>query len=166
MTVTEPSHEELTPRKASFLLILLLTAGALVRLGLWLAALYAFYPSLLGFNNLLLTEVLFTFLLSAFCYLVVLFFRREHLSYLLAAGVVLGLATLSRSVLWLFPPVFALYLLIFWKASWLRRLLAVAAVAVPFAAIIAPWAVRNSKLERTFVAIDTMGGRNFMMGNY
>ena len=35
-----------------------------------------------------------------------------------------------------------------------------------FAATIAPWAVRNTRLEKTFLVIDSMGGRNFMMGNY
>jgi hypothetical protein len=39
-------------------------------------------------------------------------------------------------------------------------------VVAAFAGTIAPWAVRNTRLQGTFVAIDTMGGRNFMMGNY
>jgi len=133
---------------------------------LWLAGLFCFYPSLLGFNNLLLTETLFTLLLCSFCYLMVLAYRREALGYLMAAGVILGLAALTRSILWMSSPLLAVFLLATWKASVPQRAVAVLAVVVPFAVTLAPWAVRNSRLEKTFVAVDTMGGRNFMMGNY
>jgi 4-amino-4-deoxy-L-arabinose transferase-like glycosyltransferase len=136
------------------------------RTALWLAGLFCFYPSFLGFNNLLLTETLFTLLLCTFCYLVILAVRRDTLGYLLVAGLVLGLATLTRSILWMFPPVLAAWLLVVWTGSWPRRCLAVLVVSVPFALTLAPWAVRNTLMEETFVLVDTMGGRNFMMGNY
>jgi hypothetical protein len=35
-----------------------------------------------------------------------------------------------------------------------------------FAATLAPWAWRNTKLEQTFITVDSMGGRNVLMGNY
>lgn len=40
------------------------------------------------------------------------------------------------------------------------------ALLISFALTMAPWAVRNSLVEQTFVPVDSMGGRNFMMGNY
>src|SRR5262249_33527701 len=82
------------------------------------------------------------------------------------SGILLGLAALCRSVLWLFPPVLALFLLFFWPERLGRRLLAMATVVLAFCVTGAPWAVRNTQLEKTFTAIDSMGGRNFMMGNY
>jgi 4-amino-4-deoxy-L-arabinose transferase-like glycosyltransferase len=121
---------------------------------------------LLGFNNLLYTEVLFTLLLCTVCYLVVRFLQREAVLYLAAVGLFLGLAALTRSVVWLFPPVLCLFLLGAWKVAFRRRLLAATVFLLAFAVTIAPWSIRNSRLEQTFVAIDTMGGRNFMMGNY
>jgi 4-amino-4-deoxy-L-arabinose transferase-like glycosyltransferase len=136
------------------------------RVALWAAGLCCFYPSLLGFNNLLLTEVLFTFLLVAFCVLLVAAVQRRSLELLAAAGVVLGLGALTRSVLWLFPPVLALYLLLAWRGSFLRRLAAVTAAVLPFVAVIAPWSIRNTHVQETFVVVDVMGGRNFMIGNY
>jgi 4-amino-4-deoxy-L-arabinose transferase-like glycosyltransferase len=136
------------------------------RVALWLAGLCCFYPSMLGFNNLLLTETLFTFLLSAACYAVVLFYKREAMFYLGAAGCLLGLAALTRSVVWLSPPCLAVFLLLTWKAPWRRRLLATAVLVASATVTLAPWAIRNTRLERTFVVVDTMGGRNFMMGNY
>ncbi len=136
------------------------------RVGLWAAGLCCFYPSLLGFNNLLLTEVLFTFLLSAFCLLFVRGLQRDSLPALALAGVLLALAALTRSVVWLFPPVLAVFLLLAFRAGWRRRLLAAAVLTAGFAAVLAHWVVRNTRLQRTFVAVDVMGGRNFMMGNY
>lgn len=136
------------------------------RVALWLAGLCCFYPSLLGFNNLLLTETLFTFLLTLFCLLTVRAWQRESLATAASAGAVLGLAALTRSVVWLFPPVLAVFLLFAWPGSLWRRLAAGLTVALGFAVVITPWAIRNTRLQETFVTVDVMGGRNFMMGNY
>ena len=136
------------------------------RTGLWLAGLYCFYPSMLGLNNLLLTEVLFTFFLCAFCWSLLRALQRASVRSLLLAGVILGLAALTRSVMWLFPVVLVPFLLFTWEGSWRRRTLAATAVLATFLTTVAPWAVRNTRAEQTFVVIDTMGGRNFMMGNY
>ncbi len=134
--------------------------------GWWAAAFYGFYPSLLGYNNLILTEVLFTFFLVAACLALTRALARDSLAALAAAGALLGLATLTRSVLWLFPAVLGLFLLWAWRGTLARRLLACVALALPFALILTPWAVRNTRLERTLVVVDCMGGRNLMMGNY
>ena len=40
------------------------------------------------------------------------------------------------------------------------------AVVVGFAAVVAPWAVRNTRLQKVPVLVDTMGGMNLRMGNY
>jgi 4-amino-4-deoxy-L-arabinose transferase-like glycosyltransferase len=136
------------------------------RIGLWAAGLFSFYPTLLGMDNLILTEVLFTLLLTAACYAVVLYYRQENGGWLALAGVLLGLASLTRSVVWLSPPFLAAYVVLTGGRSFSHRLLSAAALVAAFAATIAPWTVRNTRLEKTFVTIDTMGGRNFLIGNY
>ena len=136
------------------------------RAGLWAAGLACFYPSLLGYNNLILTEVLFIFWQTAGVLAVATALRRDSLAALLAAGVLLGLGALTRSILWPFAPVLALFLFAAWRGSALRRGAAVLAFTVPFAAVIAPWAARNTRLHHTPVPVDCMGGRNLMMGNY
>lgn len=136
------------------------------RVGLWAAGLYCFYPSMLGQANLLLTETLFTFWLVLACLAVVRYFRKPKLGTMLLAGVLLGLGALTRSVLWLSPPLLAVYVLIAARASFPRRLAAAGVMLAAFAAVLAPWSIRSTKLEKTFVAVDVMGGRNFMMGNY
>lgn len=150
-------------------IVLLYHLGSAVlspKAGLWLAGLYAFYPSLLGYNNLILTEVLFTFLLCAFCNLLIRALQHNSLACLAASAVLLALAALTRSVVWLFPPVLACFLLLAFRSSWRRRLLASAGFVAVFSLVIAPWAYRNTRLQKTFIAVDVMGGRNFMMGNY
>jgi 4-amino-4-deoxy-L-arabinose transferase-like glycosyltransferase len=136
------------------------------RVGLWAAGLLVFYPSLLAYNNLLLTEVLFTALLVATCCVLVYALKRGSVAVLLAGGVLLGLAALTRSVLWLFPPVLGVYLLVVWKGPVRRRVLAALALGLAFALTVGPWAVRNTRLQETLSVVDVMGGRNFMMGNY
>jgi 4-amino-4-deoxy-L-arabinose transferase-like glycosyltransferase len=141
-------------------------AVATPRVALWAAGLLCFYPSLLAYNNLLLAEVPFTFLLTTSCLLVVRAIQRGSVGLAVAAGGMLGLAALTRSVVWLAPPFLAGFLAIVWPTGRVRGLAAGAALVAAFAVTIAPWSVRNTRLQETFVAIDVMGGRNFMMGNY
>lgn len=136
------------------------------RVGVWAAGCTCFYPSLLGANNLLLTEVVFTLFLCLTCLAVVRGIQGERAGWFALAGVFMGLGALTRSVLWLFPPVLALFLVALWQRDFRKRIGAAALVMLSFAAVIAPWAIRNSRLQQTFVTIDVMGGRNFMMGNY
>jgi 4-amino-4-deoxy-L-arabinose transferase-like glycosyltransferase len=144
----------------------LATAAFSPRVGWWTAAFCCFYPSLLGANNLLLTETLFTLLLMTSCLLVVKAWQSGSAMGFAWAGAAIGLGALTRSVLWLFPPVLSLFLLALWPVPWQRRLLGTALLVASFALVIGPWAVRNTKLQQTLVLVDVMGGRNFMMGNY
>ncbi|MBI3468262.1 MAG: glycosyltransferase family 39 protein [Planctomycetes bacterium] len=136
------------------------------RVGLWGAASACFYPSLLGFNNLVLSETLFTFLLVATTLVCVEAMHRGSFSLLIAAGTLLGLAALTRSIMVLFAPLLAMIIVCSWRDGGLRRWLAGAVPVAAVALVIAPWSYRNSRLQETFVVIDVMGGRNAMMGNY
>lgn len=136
------------------------------RTGLWSAAGVCFYPSLLGFNNLLLSETLFTLFVVAVTWAVVLAVKRQSAGWLIATGVLLGLGALTRSILWLFAPLLSVYLFCVWPGRRGKRLALAALPLAVFAATIAPWSIRNTKLQRTFTIIDVMGGRNAMMGNY
>jgi 4-amino-4-deoxy-L-arabinose transferase-like glycosyltransferase len=136
------------------------------RVGLWAAGFTCFYPSLLVYNNLILAEVLFTLLLCSALFLIVLALEKGSLFCLAAAGAVLGLAALTRSVLWLYPPLLVGVLVFVGKFSLRRRLLGAAVLVAVFSATLAPWAIRNTLMQHTFTVVDAAGGRNFMMGNY
>ncbi len=136
------------------------------RVGRMAALLTAFYPSLLLANNLLLTEVVFTFLLSLGCLLLIHAWQRNALTLFAAAGFVFALGALTRSVLWLLPPLLVAAIACGGFARVPRRLAAAAVLVCAFSITIAPWTIRNTRLQQTFTLIDVMGGRNFMMGNY
>lgn len=131
------------------------------------AALHCFYPSLVGATNLVLTETLFTLLLVGFLLLIERSLATQSRWALASAGVVLGLAALTRSVVWLFPPFAVLLIIAFSRQpTWPRRLASALPLVLGFALTLAPWTIRNTRLQETFTTVDVMGGRNVMMGNY
>lgn len=135
--------------------------------GLWTAGLVAFYPPLLGISGFLYTEILFAFWVVCLAVAILWALRGRTVWPWAIVGAGLGLAALTRSILWLFPLVLVLLVLGLWReVSWTRRWAGVCLLVASFAAVIAPWSWRCSRLEKTFVAIDVMGGRNLMMGNY
>lgn len=136
------------------------------RVALWAAGITCYYPALLAYANVLLSETWFTFFAIGFAWLVLEGVHRERVGWLVAAGVFLGLAALTRSIMLLFVPPLALYLLWAWPGSWSRRAAAAIVPVVVFALVITPWAIRNTRLQKTLAIIDVMGGRNAMMGNY
>jgi 4-amino-4-deoxy-L-arabinose transferase-like glycosyltransferase len=137
------------------------------RAGLIAATICCFYPSLVGATNLVLTETLFTLLVCLFVLGMQQYLVSARRGWLAAAGVTLGLAALTRSVLWLFPPLAFVYLLALGRErSWLGRLASAATLVAACGLTLAPWTIRNTLLQQTFTTVDVMGGRNVMMGNY
>jgi 4-amino-4-deoxy-L-arabinose transferase-like glycosyltransferase len=136
------------------------------RAALVAAALFAFYPSFIVYDYLLLTEVLFTFLLTAFVTVYAEAIHTGRPSRVLLAGALLGFASLTRSVLWPFPVILAPLAFLSMRGSAARRLGGVALLVVGFAGVVGPWAVRNTLLQGTFTVVDTMGGLTLHQGNY
>lgn len=134
--------------------------------GLGAAAIVCFYPSLLAYNQFFLSEVLFTFFVAGGGLLTLRVARAAGVVEALLLGLCLGLGALTRSVLWLFAPVLVVTTLVLGQAARPQRAVAAAATLLAFAAVIAPWAWRNTRLHETLTFVDVMGGRNVMMGNY
>ncbi|MBR0237001.1 MAG: glycosyltransferase family 39 protein [Thermoguttaceae bacterium] len=153
------------------------------------AGLFCFYPSMVMQNFMILTETEFTLFLVLTLYFAVNLFPDESegtaenegtdenresrplifktaLFNAALCGLFLGLGALTRSILWLAIPCVFLYFLLFVKARWTIRLSSAAAALIVSSAVIAPWVVRNTQLQKTLTAIDCMSGRNLMMGNY
>lgn len=137
------------------LLALLLAgpAAALVALGL-----AAVYPPLLIPSASLLSESLFIPLVLG-AVVAALLHRRAPgtLRWVIAAGALAGLATLTRSngLLLLAPLVLGVGLT---AATTGRRLQAVAVLLAAFAVVVGPWTVRNAVRLRAFVPVTTQGG--------
>ena len=134
--------------------------------GLVAAAIFCFYPTFLAYDNLLLTEVLATFLLTAATLAAGIAVRASSLSMLGMAGVLYGLAALTRSAALMLIPCLAFWLVLSWPVRKLPALAAAGLFVLSFVGTIGPWAYRNTQLHGTLTLIDVMGGRNAMMGNY
>ena len=133
--------------------------GKLAALAVWL------YPSLIFFNLLILTETLFSLLLIAFLLLAVAVVQNPRPGTALLCGLTLGLGALTRSVLWPVPLVLCPLLLVLVRGR-RQRLVVPALVFAGYALVVAPWAIRNTRLQGVVTIVDTMGGMNLRMGNY
>jgi 4-amino-4-deoxy-L-arabinose transferase-like glycosyltransferase len=136
------------------------------RVAVFAAAGLSFYPSLLVFDFLILTEILFTFLLLLAVMGGIAVFSHGRPAMALFSGFALGLAALTRSVLWPFPAILCPLVAILAPGAIGRRLGLAALVFVGFALPVFPWAVRNTRIQKVPVGIDTMGGINLRLGNY
>ncbi|MDO4569229.1 MAG: glycosyltransferase family 39 protein [Planctomycetia bacterium] len=131
------------------------------------AALFCFYPSLIVDCFFLLTETVFTFFLVCVLLTAVRFFRTQSLYAIAFCGVFIGLGALTRSILWLSPAPFAIFVWLVSRGTpWWRRIAAVFLLLLFSSCTMAPWIIRNTRVQKTFTAIDCMSGRNLMMGNY
>ena len=140
------------------------------RASLAAAGIFCFYPSLVVQNFFILTETFFTFWLVLVLWSAVRFLRTGSIYAACFCGTFIALGALTRSILWLSPFPLALFIL-FWPNespafTWKRRLAAALALLVFAGVGMAPWMIRNTRIQKTFVAIDCMSGRNLMMGNY
>jgi 4-amino-4-deoxy-L-arabinose transferase-like glycosyltransferase len=136
------------------------------RAAAWAAAACWLYPSFIFFNFLILTETLFTFLLVAFILLTVMLLQNPGVWIALASGLALGLAALTRSVLWPLPLILCPLLAVLIRAPLAHRVAMPCLVLAGYAFVVAPWAIRNTRLQGVVTIVDTMGGMNLRMGNY
>lgn len=130
----------------------------------WAAVILALLPSQVLFVNVLCSELMFTFLFLLTAVLVVPpTLRRVALWRIVGAGIVLGLATLTRVLSLLFPlaliPVFVQDEGP--RRSRIGRWLLLGVVAV---AVVIPWCIRNYNELGRFT-ISTATGHNLYIGN-
>ena len=145
----------------------LFRARRIVLIGLWSAAIYpSFVYATATFG--VASEILL--LNSLFLYTAVLLYdaikeEKKVFKRILGFGTVAGLLGYFRSEAPL--PVFgALLLMLFLQRHSLRRAFGpVIAVALLFAAMQAPWTLRNYQTFHTFIPGSTSGGYNFWKGN-
>jgi len=127
------------------------------------AFLFAVYPSFIFYTGNLLSEGLYIFLLIGFA--VVLTGVRENgkIVSVLAGGLILGLAILTRSNAILILPLLTIWMVVSfgWKKGLLRWLLLVAVTVL----VILPWQIHSYRVHEGFVILSTGGGFAFYGGN-
>jgi 4-amino-4-deoxy-L-arabinose transferase-like glycosyltransferase len=132
--------------------------------GLAAAAAYAFYPIALFFATMLLSEALGTFWFLAFLLACLRFADRPSWGGAAVAGVLLGVAILTRP-----NPAFMVPLSGLWALWQFRRAPAalVRALSIPVVAVatMTPWIVRNFLVFSAFIPISNVGGSGLLQGN-
>lgn len=135
------------------------------RCGLAAAWLCALYPNLIAFTHYLWSETLFSFLLLGALWLLTRRPGPPTPGSALLGGALLGLGALTRGTLLYFLPVLLAWL-VWTHRSGARVALARAALVASVALlVVAPWAVRNTRVHGGFVMIETNGPYNLWRGN-
>lgn len=130
--------------------------------------LLAVFPSQIFYTGTILSEVLFTTLLVGALLLLLAApwdAGRVGLGRLALFGLIMGAATMVRSITLLLP----LLLLVFWLFTSRRvgrSLLQAGVVTLAMAVLIVPWSVSSSIRMDTPVLISLNAGDNLCMGNY
>ena len=110
---------------------------------------------LLIYERYMLTEALFTFLLTLAVFLYMLGVRRNSAWWCVGSGLALGLATLTRvhaQVLLLLAPV----AVALWYRRWCPAVRGTALACLAAAVVLVPWAIRNQVVHGAF----TVAGRS------
>ena len=123
---------------------------------------YALHPAAMHYAGSILSESLFAFLVMAAVTVLGFGIRRDRLSWIMAAGLLTGLAALTRPVAAPFG-----FLVVAGMWCWRKSIPRPVAMAVLFsvAAIgtMAPWIVRSSRIAGRFVLVTSTGPVNFAL---
>jgi 4-amino-4-deoxy-L-arabinose transferase-like glycosyltransferase len=121
-------------------------------------ALAAIYPPLVWTPAYVWSETLFSLLALGCAGLLTLDSHRAGPS--IGAGVLAGLAVLTRPAMLFFLPLVLPWLC--WKRRWREAVLVILACAI----VVAPWTLRNMREYGRFVLVASEGGITFWTGNH
>ena len=126
----------------------------------------ALYPTLYFFELSLMPTALEVFTFTAAVYCLSRYQKNRTNVALAIAGIVLGLAALSRPTILSYVLVLPLWLwLLERKQNWKSIATKMIWVVVPMAIVILPVTIRNYMIEPDLVMISSQGGANFFIGN-
>jgi len=128
------------------------------------AAIYAVWPTALLYSSQLGSEPLYTFLFCWFILISLQYAERPSRPRSIAAGVLLGLAMLTRG-----NAVMMVALIVPWSVWQFRRTprLVVRGLAISLVALVmlVPWTIRNYEIFHSFIPFET-GGGDVLLGSY
>lgn len=124
--------------------------------GLVAGLLSALSGPLIVTEHYVMSETLFSLVLSASLLLLILGLRRRSVRLLAAGAVVLGLAALTRPVAQLLVPLFAVLTLWHWP-RWRPAVGAAAMVLACYGLTVLPWMARNASVQGSFTLAGGMG---------
>lgn len=134
-----------------------LVAGPIV--GFVGGLLFALSSPQLIYEHYVITEPVFTFLLVASVLSMVVAVRRDRWQWYALAGLVLGVAALTRPVAQVLVPMVPMYLFIMLR-SWRRTLVMSTVVWAAVALLLVPWTFRN---QQTYGSAETTATGRFLI---
>ncbi len=136
------------------------------RASLLAASIILFYPPFLKFSDLLVPTIFTTLCVSLGVFLLA---GKLKYKQLIAAGIIWGVATLSRFTHQIVIPMYIILTLLkeaFNKQSNIRRVtLRMTVIALSFILVLAPWYIRLSRIEGQFTPGSTGAGMMFYRFN-
>jgi 4-amino-4-deoxy-L-arabinose transferase-like glycosyltransferase len=136
------------------------------QVGLISAFIFAFYPSLIGYGNLLLSEISFILCVSLACWAVLGYYQNPNWVRAAVIGFILGLGALVRDSLLTIVLFVAFILIVYILITKRHRLKHVAICILTLFVAISPWIIRNSLLQGRVTMISTIGPMNLYLSNY
>ncbi len=121
------------------------------------------YYDLFEMSRFMLSENLFTFFLTGVLYCLYQVKSKDPAGinfYQAMAGILLGLATLTRGITVVFPVV-----LLFWVIMTRQKMKNFLVIIVFFMLTMSPWVIRNYRVHGSLILTDTHGGIVFLGGN-
>jgi len=134
------------------------------RTGLLSAGIWAVYPFPIYLALTIASEPLFTLLLGIFVLLTIYAICSQRSRYYCAAGILLGLATLTRATTQFLPLMFPLMILPFPRQG-KAVLVNYTVFCLSFSLVILPWTMRNYVVLRDFIPVATAGGAVLLEGS-
>jgi len=135
------------------------------RVGRVTSLVVALYPVLIGYTGLLLTETLFTFLLSIAILFLVKAVRNRSSKLYAISGALLAIATLCRSTMILFPFFLLIAVWIVYGSNF-RAIVHFSIVLIMMIVLITPWTIRNYYRFDSLLPVATGGGQTLWVGTY
>lgn len=132
------------------------------RAGIIAALFSTIYPPFIKMSELLMTELLFTFLLLLITVWMLTWPVRGKIIYAALAGILLGMASLTRAAMLFY--IFFIFPVFLWsnrKRRFTAPIKQFLLLSLFYTATLAPWTIRNYVVYHKFVPIATQGGITF-----
>jgi len=146
------------------LLLQLLKMHNCKKAALWAALFYAIYPYFIMLPGTVLASTWFSFLLLSSTLLCIRATRSNSLLLFAAGGLVLGLATLTRTSAGVLAACILLWVFIQFQFNWRKTFSWAFVFSLVFVMVLFPWMLRNSQ-QLGAATLSTNGGRNLWLGN-
>jgi hypothetical protein len=126
---------------------------------------YALYPRSILSCALIASENLFIPLVLLWIYLIIQSDTGIKIKHSIINGLVLGAATLTRSISWLFSLPWIIYQMV--KKTPIRQMIAnFVVLIIAQMLVLLPWAIRNARVLGTGTFLTTTSGINLFIGNH